>query len=107
MASVARIRHTVLRLIGLPKALPARAVRSARDCRLRGWWVSATRSQASALIRAWSRGGELRFAAPSWLVFQGEGPGGPPVAPALHRPQMQLHPSCDFDVGHKRLVLQE
>src|SRR6266568_8322224 len=35
MASVSRIRHTVLRLIGVPKALRARTVTSARDCRAR------------------------------------------------------------------------
>lgn len=39
-ASVASIRHPVLRRSGLPSACWARAVTSARDCRLSGGWVS-------------------------------------------------------------------
>ena len=52
MAAVARIRHTVLRLIGVPSTVRTRAVTSARDWRLSGCWVSATSSQATALTRA-------------------------------------------------------
>src|SRR5262252_1679205 len=56
MASVSRIRHTVLRLIGVPSTVRTRAVTSARDWRLSGCLVSATSSQATALTRAWSNG---------------------------------------------------
>src|ERR1043165_4217090 len=85
MASVARIRHTVLRLIGVPSALPARAVMSASDCRLNGCWVSATSSQATALTSARSRGGKISLAAPPRLVVQGKVPLSPAAAPPLHR----------------------
>jgi hypothetical protein len=52
MASVAKIRHTVLRLIGLASVCCARVVTSASDCRLSGCLVSATSSQATALTSA-------------------------------------------------------
>jgi hypothetical protein len=52
MASVSSIRHTVLRLIGVPSPVQARAVTSAKDWRLSGCLVSATNSQATALTRA-------------------------------------------------------
>src|SRR5712691_2974009 len=107
MASVASIRHTVLRLSGLPSAVRARTVTSARDCRLRGCLVSAISSQATALTSAWSKGGESRLAAPSWLVFEGKVACGPTAAPSLHRTQMQLHLFRGLDVGHKRLVMQK
>src|SRR5260370_34514076 len=85
MASVSRIRHTVLRLIGVPSTLRTRAVTSARDCRLSGCLVSATSSQATALTSAWSRVGKIRLAAPARLVVQGKVPLGPAAAPPLHR----------------------
>src|SRR5215813_9390497 len=84
MASVARIRHTVLRLIGLPSTVRPLAVTSARDWRLNGCLVSATSAQATALTRAWSRGGKICLAASSWLVVQGKIPLGPAAAPPLH-----------------------
>src|SRR4029434_5695696 len=107
MASVSSIRHTVLRLIGVPSTVRTRAVTSARDCRLSGCWVSATSSQATALTRAWSRGGKHRLAAPSWLVVQGKVPRGPTVSPTAHRTRMELHPLCRLAVGHQRLLRQE
>src|SRR5215468_11205752 len=90
MASVSSIRHTVLRLIGLPSTVRTRAVTSARDCRLSGCLVSATRSQATALTSAWSRGGTSGLAAPARLVVQGKGPLGPAAAPPLHGTRMEL-----------------
>src|SRR2546421_2713675 len=107
MASVSKIRHTVLRLIGLRSAWQARTVTSVRDCRLNGCWVSAINSQATALTKAWSKGGKGRLAAPSRLVLQGKVSCGPPAAPALDRTQMQLHPFCGLNIGHKRVLLQQ
>src|SRR5262252_5064395 len=107
MASVSRIRHTVLRLIGVPSTVRTRAVTSARDCRLSGCLVSATSSQATALTRAWSRGGKSRLAAPSWLVVQGKVSRGPTVSPPAHRTRMELHPLRCLAVGHQRMLRQE
>src|SRR5919108_1356277 len=107
MASVSRIRHTVLRLIGLPSTVRTRAVTSARDCRLSGCLVSATRSQATALTSAWSRGGKTGLTAPSRFVFQAKVPLGPPATPPLNRPQMELDPLRCLDVGDKGLLVQE
>src|SRR5262245_26025433 len=107
MASVSRIRHTVLRLIGVPSTVRTRAVTSARDWRLRGCLVSATGSQATALSRSWSRGGKCRLAAPARLVVQGTVPHGPPVSPPAHRTRMELHPLRRLAVGHPRLLRQE
>src|SRR5207244_11151077 len=104
MASVANIRHTVLRLSGVPSAVRARTVTSARDCRRSGCWVSAISAQATALTSAWSTGGESRLAAPSWLVFEGNVAGGPPAAPSLHRTQRPRHVFRGLDVGHERLA---
>src|SRR3989442_11051212 len=98
---------SVLRLIGLRSALPARTVMSARDCRLNGCWVSASNSQATALTKAWSKGGKGRLAAPSRLVLQGKVACGPPATPSLHRTQMQLHPFCGLNIGHKRVLMQQ
>src|SRR4029450_11324311 len=107
MASITHIRPTVLRLIGVPNPWRPRAVTSARDCRLSGCWVSATSSQAIALTSAWSRGGKIRLAAPSWLGVQGEGSCGATVSPTAHRTRMELHPLGSLAVGHQRLLRQE
>src|SRR4030095_6615953 len=107
MASVSSIRHTVLRLIGVPSTVRTRAVTSARDCRLSGCWVSATSSQATALTSAWSRGGKMRVAAPAGLVVQDKVPRGPTVSPTAHRTRMELHPLSSLAVGHQRLLRQE
>src|SRR3989442_12688593 len=107
MASVAKIRHTVLRLIGSPRTVRTRTVTSARDCRLSGCLVSAISSQATAFTRAWSRGGKSGLAAPSRLVVQGKIAGDPTAAPSLHRTWMQLHPFCGFDVGYQGLLMQQ
>src|SRR2546425_13134059 len=107
MASVSRIRHTVLRLIGVPSTVRTRAVTSASDCRLNGCWVSATSSQATALTSAWSRGGEIGLVAPSRLVVQGQIALGPAAAPPLRRTRMQLYLGGGCDVGHQRLLRQE
>src|SRR5262245_17861144 len=101
------MRHTVLRLMDLPRACCARAVTSVKDCRLSGCWVSAISSQAMALTRAWSKGGKIGLAAPSRLVLQGKVPLGPTATPSLHRPQMQLDPCRPLDVGHKRVLMQK
>src|SRR5262245_45624468 len=101
------MRHTVLRLMDLPRAFCARAVMSAKDCRLSGCWVSAISSQAIALTRAWSKGGKICLAAPPWLVLQGKVPRGPTATPSLHRTQMQLYPFRSLDVGHKRVLVQK
>src|SRR2546423_1243974 len=107
MASVSRIRHTVLRLIDVPSTVRTRVVTSARDCRLSGCLVAATSSQATALTSAWSSGGKICLAAPSRLVVQGKVPRGPTVAPTAHRTRMELHPLCRLAVGHQRLLRQE
>ena len=107
MASVARLRHTVLRLIGGPSTVQTRAVTSARDWRRSGCVVSATSSQATALTRAWSSGGKIRLAASSRLVVQGKVPRGPTVSPTAHRTRMALDPLGRLAVGHQRLVRQE
>src|SRR5215813_13824722 len=107
MASVSSIRHTVLRLIGVPSTVRTRAVTSARDCRLSGCLVSATSSQATALTRAWSSGGKSRLAAPSRLVVQRKVSRGPTVSPTAHRTCMELHPLRRLAVGHPWLLSQE
>src|SRR5215475_14410263 len=107
MASVSRIRHTVLRLIGVPSTVRTRAVTSVRDCRLSGCLVSATSSQATALTSAWSRGGKIRLAAPAWLVVQDKVPRGPTVSPTAHRTRLELHPLSSLALGHQRLWRQE
>src|SRR5215831_16816014 len=107
MASVSRIRHTVLRLIGVLSTVRPRAVTSARDCRLSGCLVSATSSQATALISAWASGGKIRLAAPSRLVIQRKVSCGPPVSPTAHRTRMELYPLCRLAVGYQRLLRQE
>src|SRR2546421_583588 len=48
MASVSRIRHTVLRLIDVPSTVRTRVVTSARDCRLSGCLAAATWSNGGA-----------------------------------------------------------
>src|SRR5215510_10456952 len=101
------MRHTGLRLMELPRACCARAVPSAKDCRLSGCWVSAISSQAMAWTSAWSKGGKLGLAAPAWLVLQGKVPLGPTATPSLHRTQMQLDACRSLDVGHKRLLMQK
>jgi hypothetical protein len=76
------MRQIVLRLIGLPKALAARAVRSASDWRLSGTLLSETVSQAMALTVAWSKGGKGGLAASPGQVVQGEVFRGPTPPPA-------------------------
>src|SRR5215813_6964049 len=107
MASVSRIRHTVLRLIGVPSTVRTRAVTSARDWRLSGCLVSATSSQATALTSAWSSGGKIGLAAPSRLIVQGKVSRGPTLSPTAHRTRMELHPLCRLAIGHQRLLSQE
>src|SRR5262245_18655796 len=91
----------------VPRACCARAVPSAKECRRSGGWVSAISAQAMALPRAWSKGGKIGLAAPSWLVLQGHIPRGPTATPSLPRTQLQLAPCRRLDVGHKRLLLQK
>src|SRR5262245_40593890 len=107
MASVSRIRHTVLRLIEVPSTVRTRAVTSARAWRLSGCLVSATSSQATALTSAWSSGGKIRLAAPSRLIVQGKVSRGPTVSPTAHRTRMELHPLRRLAIGHQRLLRQE
>ncbi len=52
IAASCNIRHTVVRLIFLPKVAWARRTKSANDWRLSGTFVSATTSQAIAWINA-------------------------------------------------------
>jgi hypothetical protein len=99
MASVASIRHTVLRLIGLPSACWARPVTSARDCRRRGCVVAAPSAQAAALTSARSRGGKTGFPPPSRLSVQGEIPLGPSLPPMAARIRVQTHPSSCLPRG--------
>ena len=89
MASVARIRHTVLRLIGL-SGFWARTVTTASDGRLSGGSVSATSSQATALTSACSTG-ENGGTPPSQLIVQAEVACGPSLSPVADRVGVQTH----------------
>jgi hypothetical protein len=89
MASSCNVRHTVLRLIGLPNAFRARLVRSATDRRLRGNSVSATASHAMAMTAARSAGGKNRLPAATGVIRDAEIASGPTSPPALHLPRRQ------------------
>jgi hypothetical protein len=107
IASVASIRHTVLRLIGCPSACWARAVTSVSDCRLRGCWVSATSSQATALTSAWSRGRKTGVTPPSRLIVQAEVPLGPSLPPVADRIGVQTHPRGRLHMRQEWLRVQQ
>jgi hypothetical protein len=107
MASVVSIRHTVLRLIGLPSAGWARAVTSASACRLSGGLVSATSSQATALTSDWSRGGKTGGAPPSRLIVQAEVPCGPSLSPVADRIGVQTHSRGRLPMRQEGLRVQQ
>src|SRR5277367_5754469 len=81
MASSSRMRHTVLRLMGLSSSSWARLARSVVDWRLSGLPVRATTSQAMEATMALSRGGKDRLAAASGLVLEGQLASGPALPP--------------------------
>src|SRR5438093_4135643 len=107
MASASKIRHTVLRLIGLPRACCTRAVTSASDCRLRGRLVSATNSQATALTRAWSSGGKNGLAASSRRICHGKIPRGPSLAPTSDLTPRQAHALACCLMSHVGSLVQQ
>src|SRR5271157_4707365 len=90
IASVSRMRQTVLGLMDRPKATAARSARSEVDRRLSGNLVWLTASQATALTIARSRGGKSGLATPARLIGQGEFTARPTMPPETHRVRMQL-----------------
>src|ERR1700722_4933174 len=107
IADSCNIRHTVLRLIFLPRVAWARRTRSASDCRLRGSSVSATISHAIAWINACSRGGKNGPAPASWLVFDREITGSPATSPPLYLPSGQTHLLGRLVVFHVGLLVKQ
>src|SRR5262245_41112363 len=105
-ASVGRMRQTVLRLMGLPRAAWARVVRSASDWRLKGLSVCATTSQAMDLTTAWSRGGKAALAAPAGFVVKGEVAGGAGPPPGAYGVRVETDQPARLDVGQGRPFLQ-
>ena len=83
IASVSRIRQTVLGLIERPKATDVLSARSEVDSRLSGNLVWQTASQAIALTIARSRGGKSGLASAARSIGQGEVTTCPTVPPAL------------------------
>src|SRR5512135_470238 len=107
IASPSRIRQTVLRLIGFPRAEWARVVRSSNDWRLRGNFVSATVSQAIALTMASSRGGKIGRAAPSRSILQSEVAFGPAFPPETDGVGMQLHAARRRGIREEWMLMQQ
>src|SRR3954469_12295782 len=107
MTSASRIRPTVRRLIGRPKAARARTARSVSDCRLKGSLVWATVSQARALTIALSRGGKRGLAPAPGLVFQGQEALTPTPAPVAHRIGMQSDMAPGYDVGERGVLVEQ
>jgi hypothetical protein len=70
IASVSRIRQTVLGLIDRPKSAEALLAKSAVESRLNGNLVWQTASQAIALTIARSRGGKGGLAPAARLISQ-------------------------------------
>src|SRR4051794_27011289 len=107
MASSSRIRQTVVRPMGLFSSSAARLARSVVDCRLSGFPVRATTSQAMEAIIALSRGGKDRLAASSRSVFEGKlvlGPALPPTADAIG---VKVKSGGDFDIGKRGMFVQK
>src|SRR4051794_24039079 len=99
MASASRMRQTVLGLIVRPRAVAARAARSAVESRLRGNFVWATASHAMALTRAWSRGGKIGLTPAPGVIDQREVPERPTSAPEADRVGVEIHERAGRDVG--------
>src|SRR6516165_5656015 len=93
------MRQTVLGLIGRPRAVAARAAKSAVDSRLNGNLVRETASQAIALMIAWSRGGKNGLAPAACLLNQGEISTRPTISPEPDGVGMQPHERPGCDVG--------
>jgi hypothetical protein len=107
MASLSRMRHTVVRPIGLPRAPRTRWVTSARDWRLKGCLVWATNSQATALTTAWSKGGKGGLAATSRGVGHGEMACGPALPPAQHLAARQADAPPRLLLGQVGVLVQQ
>src|SRR5271167_3607941 len=107
MASASRIFHTVLRLIGLFSSSFARLARSVVDCRLSGFPVRATTSQAMDTTIALSRGGKDGLAASSGIVFQGKLAFGPALSPKADGVGVKVEASTGRHVGKRRLFVQK
>ena len=107
MASPSRMRHTLLRLIGLPSARQARSVTSASDWRLSGCLVWATNSHAAAFTKAWSSGGKMGLATPPGDIGHGEVPCGPAPPPSLDLPPRQADAPPGLFVCQVGVVVQQ
>src|SRR5947208_8256892 len=107
MASSARMRQTVLRLMGLFSSARARLARSVVDWRLSGLPVRATTSQAMDTTIALSRGGKDGLAAASRSVFEGKLPLGPALPPTADAIRVKVEPAGDFDIGNRGAIVQE
>src|SRR4051794_6943505 len=107
MASASRIRQTVLGLIARPKATVARAARSVVESRLRGNFVGETASHATALTRAWSRGGKSGLTPTPGSIDQREVPLRPTPSPEANRVGVEIHDGSGRDVGQGRGFLEQ
>src|SRR6516164_8291859 len=107
MASSSRIRQTVLRPMGLFSSPRTRSARSVVDCRLKGFPVRATTSQAIEATMARSRGGKDRLAAPAGVVLEREPARGPAPAPPADGIGMQVETSGGRRIGERRVLVEE
>src|SRR3954453_6600771 len=99
MASAARIRQTVLRLIGLFNSSRARWARSVVDWRLNGSPVRATTSQAIDETTARSRGGKDRPGSTARIVLEGVLTSGPSLPPTADGTGMEIETSGGRHIG--------
>ena len=108
IASVSRIRQTVLGLIGRPKAEEARSARSDVESRLSGCLDWQTASHAIALTSARSQGGKSGLSSTARPIAQRKVTASPAVSPEADRIGVQFHRGPSRGVGDlRRLVKQE
>src|SRR5438128_6017328 len=101
MASSSRMRHTVVRPMGLFNTSAARLARSVVDCRLKGLPVRATTSQAMDATMALSRGGKGGLAATPGLVLEGKLPPSPALSPQPDGVGVKIDPRSCCHVGQR------
>src|SRR5947209_8256402 len=107
MASSSRMRQTVVRPMGLFSSSCARLARSVVDCRLNGFPVRATTSQAMDATMALSRGGKGRLAAAPGSVLESKLALGPALPPTADAVGVKVESSSDFDIGKRGLFVQK